>query len=324
MTVPVLAKEILPLLPGEIRRILAAQEKSVQDTAEEIRLAVGQPLYLYYAGKEKMLQAPGSHSPYRVSREDVSRIVQIISKFSLYAFEDELKHGYITIPGGHRVGLTGRTILDAGRVKRLCSISSINIRIARQVLDAARPLLPFLVEKGRNSLCHTLIVSAPKRGKTTLLRDMARVLSSGSSLLPPLRVGIVDERSELSGCFQGVPQLDVGPRTDVLDACPKAEGMMMLIRAMGPQVIITDEIGREEDVFALREALNAGVVVVTSAHAGSFADLKGRPVFQRILAEGFFQRFVLLGVSRGIGTVESILDREGKPIYRGGILTCSS
>jgi stage III sporulation protein AA len=324
MTVPVLAKEILPLLPGDIRKILAGEKPAVQDRVEEIRLAVDQPLYLYYAGKEKTVLAEGSNRPYLVSREDVSRIVQIISKFSLYAFEDELKHGYITIPGGHRVGLTGRTVLEGGRVRRLCSISSINIRVARQVLDAAKPLLPFLVERGQKRPCHTLIVSAPKRGKTTLLRDIARTLSSGSSLLPPLRVGVVDERSELCGCFQGVPQLDVGPRTDVLDACPKAEGMMMLIRAMGPEVIITDEIGREEDVFALREALNAGVVVVTSAHAGSFADMKGRPVFQRILAEGFFQRFVFLGISRGIGTVESILDKEGKPIYRGGMLTCSS
>ncbi len=324
MTVPVLEKEILPLLPGDIRKILGAEKKPVLDTIEEIRLAVGQPLYLHYDGKEKALLVGGSSSPYLVSREDVSRIVQIISKFSLYAFEDELKHGYITIPGGHRVGLAGRAVLEAGRVRRLCSISSINIRIARQILDAAEPLLPFLVERRQKRLCHTLIVSAPRRGKTTLLRDIARTLSSGSSLLPPLRVGIVDERSELCGCFQGVPQLDVGPRTDVLDACPKAEGMMMLIRAMGPEVIITDEIGREEDVFALREALNAGVVVVTSAHAGSFADLNGRPVFQRILAEGFFQRFVFLGTSRGIGTVESILDKEGKPIYRGGMLTCSS
>jgi stage III sporulation protein AA len=324
MTVPVLAKEIFPLLPGELRKILGAENKSVQETVEEIRLVVNQPLYIYYGGKEKMVPGDGSQKPYLVSREDVSRIVQIISKFSLYAFEDELKHGYITIPGGHRVGLTGRTVLEGGRVRRLCSISSINIRVARQVLDAAKPLLPYLVERGRKNLCHTLIVSAPRRGKTTLLRDMARTLSSGSSLLPPLRVGIVDERSELCGCYQGVPQLDVGPRTDVLDACPKAEGMMMLIRAMGPEVIITDEIGREEDVFALREALNAGVVVVTSAHAGSFADLQGRPVFQRILAEGFFQRFVFLGTSRGIGTVETILDRGGKPIHRGGMLTCSS
>jgi stage III sporulation protein AA len=314
MTVPVLAKEILPLLPGRYQKNLAGEKKPSRTGRGDPPGGGATPLPLL-CGKEKMVLAEGSNRPYLVSREDVSRIVQIISKFSLYAFEDELKHGYITIPGGHRVGLTGRAILEGGRVRRLCSISSINIRVARQVLDAARSrCFPFWWKRGQNAPATPSSSLRPREGKTTLLRDMARTLSSGSSLaLPPLRVGIVDERSELCGCFQGVPQLDVGPRTDVLDACPKAEGMMMLIRAMGPQVIITDEIGREEDVFALREALNAGVVVVTSAHAGSFADLKGRPVFQRILAEGFFQRFVFLGTSRGRHGGSPSWIRRGSP-----------
>lgn len=305
------------MLPAKIRKILEKEAPSVQDAVEEVRLAAGNPLFLYCRGEERLYS-------YRVAVEDVTHIVQVTSKYSLYAFEEELRHGYITVPGGHRVGLTGRAILEAGRVKRLCSLSSVNIRVARQVLDAARPLLPLLMGPGGGSLYSTMIISPPRKGKTTLLRDLARLLSSGSPGLMPLRVGVVDERSEICGSFQGVPQLDVGPRTDVLDACPKAEGMMMLIRSMGPQVLITDEIGRQEDVLALQEALKAGVTVITSAHGGSFRDLQGRPVLKEIITRGYFQRFVILAAGSRAGTLEAVLDGEGKPVKRGGVRKCSS
>ena len=317
------AREILPLFPENLRAHLAKELNSTRGV-EEIRLGVGKPIFLYCGGVERVVAEGPKQEPYLANREDIAKVLQTVSRYSLYAFEEELRHGYITVPGGHRVGLTGKAVLEGGRVKRICSISSLNIRIARQILGAANPLLPSLFEGKSRRLYHTLIISPPKKGKTTLLRDIARNLSYGSSLIKPLRVGIVDERSELSGCFQGVPQLDVGLRTDVLDACPKAEGMMMLIRAMGPDVIITDEIGREEDVFALREALNAGVVVISSAHARSFTELKGRPVFKKILAEKFFQRFVVLGSSRGTGTVEMILDENGNSLKQEGWMRCSS
>ena len=126
---------------------------------------------------------------------------------------------------------------------------------------------------------HTLVISPPQAGKTTLLRDLARLISEGAGILGQAgkKVGIVDERSEIAGCFQGVPQLDIGTRTDVLDACPKAEGIMLMLRSLSPQVIVTDELGRAEDVQAIAEAVSAGVSVITSVHGSSLEEICQRP-----------------------------------------------
>ena len=309
-------KDILPLLPLKLRKIITSEPFSIQKEVEEIRLVVGRPIYLSWQGKEMIPGSCSNGEVYRVDREDIRKILQVVSKFSLYAFEEEIRQGYITVPGGHRLGLAGKTVVDKDRVRYLRSISSLNIRIARQVLGSALVLLPYLVDPETQKIFHTLIISPPKSGKTTLLRDLARLISEGNSLVLPRRVGIIDERSELAGSFQGVPQLDVGPRTDVLDACPKAVGMMMFIRSMSPAVLITDEIGREEDVSALREVLNAGIVVITSAHASNYTELGKRPIMVRILEEKIFERIVVLGNSCGVGTVESLLDESGKNLWQ--------
>lgn len=311
-----LIKDILPLLPLRLRKIITAEPLSVQKEIEEIRLVVGRPIYLSWQGEEVIPDSCGDKEVYLVQREDIRKILQIVSKFSLYAFEEEIRQGYITVPGGHRLGLAGKTVVDKDRVRYLRSISSLNIRIARQVLGSATALLPYLVDCKTQKIFHTLVISPPKSGKTTLLRDLARLISGGNSLVLPRRVGIIDERSELAGSFQGIPQLDVGPRTDVLDACPKAVGMMMFIRSMSPEVLITDEIGREEDVFALREVLNAGIVVITSAHARNYGELYKRPIMARILEEKIFERIIVLGNSCGVGTVESLLDENGKDLWQ--------
>ncbi len=142
------------------------------------------------------------------------------------------------------------------------------------------------------------------------MRDLARCLSDGVKELgiAGFKVAVVDERSEIAGSFQGMPQLDVGERTDVLDACPKAEGMMMLLRSMGPEVIVTDEIGRPEDIAAIEEVIHAGVTVVATAHGSSLAELRARPGLRRLLDEQVFERALILGWSRGAGTVEQLCD----------------
>lgn len=172
--------------------------------------------------------------------------------------EEELRKGFITIPGGHRIGLAGRTVLSGGGVEHLRDITGFNVRIAREVPGIADGVLPYLLDKGRQRMMHTLILSPPQHGKTTLLRDLARQISLGElgkreGIRPGLKVGIVDERSEIAGSRRGVPAFDVGPRTDVLDGCPKAEGMMMMIRSLSPDVLIADEIGRPEDAEAVTE-----------------------------------------------------------------------
>ncbi|HHW45012.1 MAG TPA: stage III sporulation protein AA [Desulfotomaculum sp.] len=307
--------EILPVLPAHIRKFIAGLSPEILEGLEEIRLRQNRPLILGLVHKDVFLDPEGNpvltpERAYRVSADDLERAVQLITGSSLYALEEELRNGYITLPGGHRVGLTGRAVMEGGRVKTLKYISSLNIRICREVPGMAMSLLPHLIDRQTKGIYHTLIFSPPRCGKTTLLRDLIRLLSNGVPELglPGVTVGVVDERSELAGCYRGVPQRDVGMRTDVLDGCPKAEGMVMLLRSMAPQVIATDEIGRREDIAALEEVFHAGVRVLVTVHGSSLAELNSRPALQQLFRLRVIQRFVLLGRSRGVGTVEDIID----------------
>jgi stage III sporulation protein AA len=165
-------------------------------------------------------------------------------------------------------------------------------------------------------VCHTLIISPPRAGKTTVLRDLVRQLSDG---IPRLRfsgvtIGLVDERSEIAACYKGVPQLAVGARTDVLDSCPKAEGIRLMLRAFSPEVVATDEIGRAEDARAVEDALNAGVKVVATAHAGTIDELRKRPFFRYLLTLGVLERFILLERREKPGIVAAVMDGLGRPL----------
>ncbi|MGI6035895.1 MAG: stage III sporulation protein AA [Limnochordia bacterium] len=306
-----LERDIFPVLPGPLRDLVVALDDEILHGLEEIRLRVERPVMIVTGGKDAFLGAKGigldPNKVHRLSKEELDRVVQLLTKGSLYALEEELRNGYITLPGGHRVGLVGQAVMDSGRLKTIKHISGINLRLSRQVIGAANGVLPFLVEG--KEVCQTLIISPPVCGKTTLLRDMARQLSWGvASLgLPGRQVAIADERSEIAGCYRGIPQLDVGPRTDVLDGCPKAEGMMILLRSMSPQVLITDEIGRPEDGAALAEAANCGVAVIATAHGRNLDEVRRRPLMAVLLAEQPFRRVVVLSRRQGVGTVEEIL-----------------
>ncbi|WP_174819940.1 stage III sporulation protein AA, partial [Paenibacillus koleovorans] len=295
---------ILPFLPPTLRRIIECVADEPKNRAEELRIREGRPLELSGSGDSRFITVRGEltaaeREGYRPSRDDCLQLLDLLTSHSVYSFEEELKRGYITVTGGHRVGLVGRAVLEHGQVKLLRDIAGFNIRIARERPGVAQPLLPALWDSAAGRPHHTLFVSPPQQGKTTMIRDLARLLSRGGALPPPvvqagLKIGIVDERSEIAACVKGVPTFDVGPRTDVLDRCPKAEGMMMLIRSMSPDVLIVDEIGRAEDAVAVEEALHAGIVVAATAHALHADDAARRPALERLLAAGLFARIVAL------------------------------
>lgn len=307
-------REIIPYLSPQIRSLFLQLKAVCFDRLEEIRLRCGQPLMLKIGDEDWLLGQDGElHKEYadgyQVQEEDIQRSILAISDNSLYAFAEEIRRGFITIPGGHRVGLAGQVVLAGEEVKTIKDFSSLSFRIAREIKDCSCSLL-YPVYRQQMLPGSTLLLSAPRCGKTTILRDMVRNISWGGRWGPPCQVSLIDERSELAGSYHGKIQMDLGPRTDVLDACPKALGMMMAIRALGPQVIVCDEIGRQADVEALQECVNAGVAVISSAHARDLAEARQRPLLKEILAAGAFKTVITLSRRQGPGTVEEIVRWE--------------
>ncbi len=314
----------MTILPSSLYRIVSGLPKQIAARLEEIRVREGRPLEIVYEGRYGFLAGQGAvvDDPFRAyvpTREDCEKLLDLLTNHSMYTMEEQLKRGYITVNGGHRVGIAGRTVLEHGKVKQIKDISGFNIRVAREMIGAGQQVLPHIVDYRANSVHHTLVISPPRHGKTTMVRDLARLISYGmwpspSRMKGGLKVGIVDERSELAACVKGVPRFDVGPRTDVLDNCPKAEGMMMMIRSMSPDVLIADEIGRPEDADAIHEALHAGIRVIATAHGYGMEDAARRTMLSRLVADGVFSRYVVLNKGQGERVVTAIYDAARRRI----------
>ncbi len=273
-------------------------------TISEIRLRKGFPVCAVGSRGDTLFV--GDKYP-TVTHEDIDKTLALVTDSSYYALENEFANGYITIPGGHRVGLAGQVAAWADGSLRLREISGLNFRIARQVKGAGEKLIPALLGES-GLLTSTLIVSPPGCGKTTLLRDLCRISAWGAPGLGlrPGQIGVVDERSEIAACFRGIPQHDVGPRTDILDRCPKAKGMMMLLRSMGPDLVFTDEIGSDEDARAVAAVLAGGAGVLATCHGKDLSQIEKRPHTAWLLQKGYFEKAVVLSKREGPGTVEYV------------------
>lgn len=295
-------KEINEVIPSHFRSCFE-QAHVDMDKLQEIRFRIGQAVELFDGSKKVLCKE-------RVKHEDLKEMLEYISGYSLYAFEDEISQGFITIPGGHRVGVAGQVVVENGQVKNIRNISFINVRLSHQIVGCANQLMPHISEK--KELLSTLIISPPRCGKTTLLRDIVRIVSGDRDCPDSKNVVVVDERSEIAGCFRGVPQNDLGCHTDVLDRCPKSQGMMMAIRSLSPDVIVADEIGSKEDVQAVATALNCGCKLLAAVHGKNLDEIRQKPDISKLFEEQMFERYVVLGCENGPGKIKEILDRRGR------------
>lgn len=308
-------EEVLGLFPEKYRdrwREVAAQAEHLQ----EIRLRADRPIIILENNKESFVDPQGrivdrQTQAKKTTSEELEEIVNHLCRYSLYAFADEIRQGFLTVQGGHRVGLAGQVILDdMGRIKNMKYIRYLNIRISHQIRGAADPVLPFLYEQGH--VLSTLLISPPGGGKTTLLRDLIRQVSEGTPYGQGVNVSVVDERSEIAGSYLGIACNDVGIRTDVLDGCPKVEGMMRLIRSMAPKVLAVDELGSIEDVQALKMACGCGCKLLATIHGGSPEEVKRKKYMRHVFEEGIFERYVMMDRKEGACRIEGIYDRKGK------------
>lgn len=289
-------ENILRKLPSVIEERIRQLPGSIIECFEEIRLKTFEDTVVISEGREISL-----HDGKLVTPDLIDETLNRLLDYSYYAYEEELSKGYITIEGGHRVGLCGTVTMKDGKVHLIKYVSSLNIRRSRQIIGVSGKIINSVCDEKRRIIRNTLIISPPKCGKTTILRDLARNLSGRG-----YRVGICDERSEIAGCYNGKSSFDLGSRTDILDGCPKSEGILMLIRSMSPDVIITDEIGRKEDVGAIDSALCAGVKTITTIHGSSYEDVENSAVGE-LIKRHVFETLIFLSAEPSMGTVKRIM-----------------
>lgn len=284
-------RQAVSVLPEPLRAQALAVDEPLMARTEEVRLRVGRVPTLVLPEGEWSI--PGAVP---VDTGLLDRVVELASRWSVHTVLEQVRRGYLTVAGGHRLGLCGTVVVEGGTIHALRNLSGANLRVARQIKGVAGPAATRLYREGQ--MPNTLILAAPGAGKTTLLRDLVRCVSSGEAG-PPARVAVADERGELAALWHGQACMDLGPRTDVLDGCPKALAIPMLLRGMNPQVIAVDEITVRQDILAMEQAVGCGVTLLATAHGGGPEDLKRRALYREMTQKGIFQMLVTIHVENG-------------------------
>ena len=284
--------EIVKFFPMNLSNIIyntIISNNKIRDELQEIRIRVERPLILKLRDSEMIVE-------YKITQNEILQIVEKLCENSIYAYKKQLCEGYITIRGGHRVGITGTTVIENGEIINIKYITSLNFRIARQVLNCSNRIIGQVVDTKNQSIFNTLIVSPPGRGKTTILRDLIRKLSNGISEMhfKGKTCGVVDERGEIAAMYRGIPQNDVGMRTDIIDNVSKPKGIKILIRTMAPEIIACDEIGGEEDIQAIEEAMISGVKGIFTMHGKTIEDINANRHIKKLIDDKIIEKIIFI------------------------------
>ncbi|MBQ9979499.1 MAG: stage III sporulation protein AB [Oscillospiraceae bacterium] len=269
-------------LPRNLRLMTEVLGDDIKSAAEEIRLRCGMPLTVSTLSGEVPLGRTA------VTSEDIETLLEISTGASVYAREETVKRGYVTVRGGHRIGVCGTAVVKGGEIANLRELSSAAVRIAREHRGAANEIFDQTAEES------LVIIAPPGIGKTSLLRDLVRLTSDSGQ-----RVSLADERGEVAACVSGRAQMDVGQNTDILTGAPKAQSALMLLKTMNPKVLAMDEITSPEDVRAILAAANCGVRIFATAHAGNVKEFKCRRVYAPLINAGVFDAAVTISIEKG-------------------------